>query len=111
MNEGFSIERAEPWGLEVDPVITSTIKATLNDIFGRSVTRSINKAMKAYSCKWEEVPCKAWLFSELLCRVIGEGHVIVEDLILENLYEKIGLEYEYIKGYEFHNYIEKIRIK
>ena len=107
----FSVDNTEPWESEIDPVITVTIKTTLNDIFGRKVTRSINKAMTIYACKWEEVPRKAMLFSSLLSSILGTGAGIVEDLILENLYEKIELEYRYIKGYEFHNHIERIRKK
>ena len=93
----------------LDDIIIETITSTLNDIFGKKVTRSINKAMNLYSYNWEEIPGNSLLFSTILCSIIGKGHVIVEDLILETLYREIGCKYEYVEDYNFQNHIEKIR--
>lgn len=93
----------------LDRIIIATIKRTLKDIFGKRVTVTINKAMKLQELHWNDVPKNSKRFSELLNEILGQGHVIVEDLILENLYGEMGLKYDYVSGYEFHNYLENIR--
>ena len=96
-------------GSDPDRFIITTIRATLNDVFGKRVITSFNKAMRAHSLRWEEIPDNPRLFSELLTKIVGRGHIILEDLILENLYREIGLPYDYVEGCEFHGHIEKIR--
>lgn len=96
-------------GSDPDRIILMTIRTTLNDVFGKRVITSFNKAMRVQSLRWEEIPDNPGLFSELLTKIVGRGHIVLEDLILENLYSEIGLPYEYVEGCEFHDHIEKIR--
>lgn len=96
-------------GSDPDRIITTTIRKTLYDIFGGRVIKSFNKALRTHSLRWEEIPDNPKLFSELLTKIVGRGHIVLEDMILENLYGEIGLPYDYVEGCEFHDYIEKIR--
>ncbi len=96
-------------GSDQDRFITTTIRTTLSEVFGKRVVTSINKAMRAHSLRWEEIPDNPRLFSELLTKIVGRGHVVLEDLILESLYRELGLPYDYVEGCEFHDHIEKIR--
>jgi len=108
------MEKRLPSNLEVsedmrDEIIITTIKTTLQTIFGKRVSGTINKALRIYSVRWDEIPSNPILLSEILTKMLGSGHVIVEDLILENLYEELGVPYAYIKDYRFHNHLERIR--
>ena len=96
-------------GSDPGRLITTTIETTLSEVFGKKVITSIKKAMRVHSLSWEEIPDNPRLFSELLTRIIGRGHVVLEDLILESLYREIGLTYDYVEGCEFHDHIENIR--
>lgn len=92
-----------------DRIIITTIKKTLNDVFGRRFITSFNKALRAHSLRWEEIPNNSRLFSELMTKMVGRGYIIIEDLILENLYGEVGLQYDYVEGYKFNDYIERMR--
>jgi len=96
-------------GYDPDRFIITTIRTTLSDVFGKRIITSINKVMRAHSLRWEEIPDNPRLFSELLIKIVGRGHIVLEDLILESLYMELGLPYEYVEGCEFHDHIEKIR--
>jgi hypothetical protein len=91
-----------------DRIISSTIRNTMQDVFGTKVIRSFNKALKAHSLTWDEIPNNPGLFSEVLKKIFGKGHVILEDLITENLYEEMGLRYEYKEGFKFQDHVEKM---
>lgn len=96
-------------GSDPELIIITTIRKTLHNIFGRRVITSFNKALRAHSLRWDEIPYNSRLFSEILTKIVGQGYVIIEDLILENLYGEIGLRYEFVEGYKFQDHIERIR--
>ena len=96
-------------GSDPELIIITTIRKTLHNIFGKRVVTSFNKALRAHSLRWEEIPYNSMLFSEILEKIVGRGYVIIEDLIIENLYEEMGLQYEYVKGYKINDHIERMR--
>lgn len=98
-----------PGGSDPDLIIITMIRKTLHNIFGRRVITSFNKALRAHSLRWEEIPYNSRLFSEILTKMVGRGDIIIEDLILETLYGEMGLRYESIEGYKFHDHVERLR--
>jgi len=95
--------------VNVDSIILKTIKDVLTEILGKKSYRNINESMKLYSIKWKEVPYNAEIFSNLLNYLLGPAYVNIEDLIIENIYEKIGLKYKIQNDLTFKNYIDELK--
>ncbi len=67
---------------------------------------------KSYSLKWEEIPKRGQVFADALRQILGSsGAVIIEDLILENFYAKLGLEFKWKKSYRFSDYVRESESK
>jgi hypothetical protein len=94
--------------INVDKVILDTIKDVLRSVLGRKSYSSIYRSMRHHSMKWSDVPNNAEVFSVLLANILGRAHVIIEDLIVESIYEKMGVTYTVRKDYVFHNYIDDL---
>lgn len=93
-----------------DELLKDTIKDTLRDVFGNSSTTTIIKTMeRVHSLRFEETPEKSELFDVALQSILGTGHQIIEDMILENLSLKLGQRHEYEKDCTFADYINKLR--
>lgn len=87
-----------------------TLDEVLTDVFNeKSVDDIFNTMESVYQLKKEDIPDNAHLLSKTLERIIGTGHIIIEDLVVENLHFKKGLDYENKKGYSFKNYIEELK--
>lgn len=87
-----------------------TIKTILLEIFGQDQFLNMIKVMEdSYSLNWEEIPEKPGVFSEALKGLLGKGSMIIEDLIVENLYISYGLEFEYKKTYSFNDYLFELK--
>ena len=56
----------------------------------------------------EEITKKPEIFSAGLVRLLDSGAPLIETLILENLYRKLGLRIEEKKGYEFSDCIKEL---
>jgi len=94
----------------VDDLLLETIGDVLRQVFGENSAKIILRNMKkSYSLKWEEIPKRAQVFSDALRNLLGSGGVIIEDLILETLYSKLELKFEWKKGYRFSDYIKELR--
>lgn len=93
-----------------DNTLLTTINELLTEIFSEDSVREIYRTMeKVYSLKKEEIPRRIQLFERSLKEIIGTGHSIIEDLLLENLYSKNGLNYVYKKEYELSDYIIELK--
>ena len=80
------------------------------NIFGKRTLERILRIMREkYSLKIDEVSEKPQVFSEALRRIIGGNSIIVEDLIVESLYIKIGLKSRWKKNYRFPDYMMEIK--
>ena len=92
-----------------DDLILKTIQDILTEVFGEKSFRKMRQTMKqSYSLEWYEVPLKSDVFSSALRRILGSGSVIIEDLIIENLYSNLGLELRWKKGFSFPDYIAQL---
>jgi len=63
----------------------------------------------SYSIKKRDIPKKPEVFVAALEKIFGEGALILEKLIAESLYSKLGLDYEEKDDYTFRNYVEEAR--
>jgi hypothetical protein len=96
----------------IDDLFLETIGDVLNQVFGENSAKTILRHVKkSSSLKWEEIPRRIEVFADALQKTLGIGAVIIEDLILETLYPKLGLEFRWKKGYGFWDYIEELRQK
>lgn len=99
-----------PDSTSFDDLLKSTIKETLKDVFGgRSASTIIRTIENVHSLRLEETSEKGELFKVALQSILGSGHQIIEDMILENLSVRLGKKYEYEKDYTFADYLNKLR--
>ncbi len=95
---------------DYDEILQMTIKETLKDVFGSRSASTIFKTMeRVHSLRLNEVPEKSRQFNIALKDILGTGHQIIEDLILENFSTKLGQRFEYVENYTFSDYINKIK--
>jgi len=93
----------------LNELLQVTIKDTLLDIFGEGSTKKIFNTMETvHSIRLEDVYSNSQLFNVALKEIIGSGHQIVEDLILENLFDKTGKVFEYRENFSFSDYVKSI---
>ena len=95
---------------DYDEILQVTIKETLKEIFGNKSAGTIIKTMeRVHSLRLEDVPEKGRQFKYALKDILGTGHQIIEDLILENFSIKLGRRLEYVEDYTFTDYINKMK--
>ena len=94
----------------VDDLLLETIGDVLNQVFGENAAKTILRHMKkSSSLKWDEIPGRIEVFAESLQKILGQGAVIIEDLILETLCQKFGLELESNRNSGFKDSIMGLR--
>lgn len=90
-------------------VLRETIINTLTDIFGKKAASNILKSIeRVYSLKLEDIPENGRQFESALESLLGKGHIIIIDLILENLFVNQGQKYVYVENYGFSDYINRL---
>ena len=95
----------------IDKVLPETINNILENIFGKKGKESLLHAMeKRYSLKRGEILDNVQGFADALHEILGSGSVIIEDLILETVYAKLNVEFEWKKDYRFSDYVNEVRI-
>ncbi|MEM2431655.1 MAG: hypothetical protein QXX94_06855 [Candidatus Bathyarchaeia archaeon] len=95
---------------QVNKIISEVAEEVMLNIFSRKALDNILRAMREkYFLDLDEMPKHPSIFSEALRRIIGVGSIIIEDLIIENLYIKLGLEFQWKKNYTFSDYINEIK--
>lgn len=95
---------------EIDVLLQVTIKDVLLGIFGAKSTKTIfNTIERVHSIRLDEVSLKSQRFDVALKDILGNGHQIVEDMILESLYDKTGKALVYRENYTFSDYINSIK--
>lgn len=93
-----------------DDTFLATINELLTDIFSEKSVKKIYTTMEqVYSLKTEDIPHNIQIFERSLKSIIGSGHTIIEDLLVESMYSMNGLNYEYKKDYEFSDYIIELK--
>ncbi len=66
---------------------------------------------RTYSIKKQDIPRKPEIFAKGLEKIFGAGASVIEKLILETLYSKLGLKYEEKEHYTFVDYLKEIQEK
>lgn len=95
---------------EFDKLLLKTIDETLSKTLGEASKKSfLQDIMRSSSLTWNEIPQRIQLFADVLHDLDSSN--IIEDLILETFYSKLGLEFKSKKGYTFSDYIEELRKK
>lgn len=95
--------------INIDDIILKTIEDVLIKVIGKKSYNNISKSITLYSIKWNDVPNNAKIFSNLLMDLLGPTHVKIEEMIIENIYENIGLKNKIQNDYSFHRYIGELK--
>ncbi len=75
-------------------------------VLGNTVRHALYyHAERIYHVKREEVPDRLAAFHEALSSLLGAGARIVERCIAQNLYNKLGLEFEEHEGWTLVDYV------
>ena len=97
---------------EFDSLLEGTIRETMVDVFGlKSANNIIDVMQEKHNLKIEEVPKRSNEFNKALRNIIGSGHMIIEDLILEDVSDKLGHKYESKMNKDFGEYVRYLRQK
>jgi hypothetical protein len=64
---------------------------------------------KSFSLKKHEIPQKPEAFFDGLRKIFGEGAHVIQKVILENFYSKLGLKYEEKENYTFVDYLKDVK--
>jgi biotin carboxylase len=101
-----AVEKNEDW----NSLFAETVDETLKQIFKEDGARVIYKFLESQTClKLEEVADKPKVFSASLERLMVSAARVIENVILKNLYSRIGLTFREKQGYEFSDYIRELR--
>jgi len=95
-------------GRSFDDLLLETMDDVLKQVFGEEPAKVILKHIKKRYSLEEEIPERVDVFSDALCKILGSGSVLIENLILKSLYSKLELKFEEKEGYEFSDYIKEL---
>ena len=90
-----------------EDIFMETIKEVICNVFDGEVSGMIFSYLKESSSRRPEDV--AQVFTEVLPKILGIGHVIIEDLVIETLYSKYGRRLQWKKGYGFKDYILELK--
>ncbi|MCW3993270.1 MAG: hypothetical protein NWE85_01730 [Candidatus Bathyarchaeota archaeon] len=63
----------------------------------------------SFEIRKDKIPANLTEFSKALEKIFGSGAVYLEKLIAKRLYEKLGLEFEEVKNWDFLEYVNNAR--
>ena len=86
-----------------------TIDEVIRNVFDDKTAEIILESYKDSSS--EKLDERLQMFTDTLSKILGVGSIIIQDLILESLYSKFGLELQRKKDYTFAEYILELAIK
>ena len=93
----------------LDDLLLEVVDETLRQVFKEAGTKAIYNLLESkFHFKREEIVEKSEVFSAGLERLLGSAALVIEKLILKNLYRKLGLKFEEKEGYEFSDYIKEL---
>jgi len=94
----------------LDDLLLIVVDETLREVFREAGTKVIYDFLGNNShLKLEEIGEKPEVFSAGLERLMVSAAQVIENLILKNLYRRLGLKFEEKEGYEFSDYIKELR--
>ena len=94
----------------LDDLLLEVADEMLKHVFRETGTKVIYDFLENNShLKREEIAEKPEVFSAGLERLLGSGALVIEKLILKNLYRKLELRFEEKKSYVFSDYVKNLR--
>jgi len=97
-------------GKDLNSFFAEAVDGTLKQIFKEDGAKVIYEFLENHSrLKLEEVADKPEVFSAILEMLMVSAAHVIEKMILKNLYRRLGLKFEEKSGYEFPDYIRKLR--
>ncbi|UCH32745.1 MAG: hypothetical protein JSV05_05070 [Candidatus Bathyarchaeota archaeon] len=95
---------------EFDKSLIQTIDIKLKHVFGEAGTSVIYNYLKsALSLPQNEIPKKLDVFTEGLTRFLSSGAMVVEKVILIDLYSEFGQEFHSREGFKFVDYVNELK--
>lgn len=92
-----------------EKMLLSGIDESVKQIFGENVAKSIYHYLENdYSLKYSDIPQKPEIFAKYLEENFGSGSRVIEAVIINNLYSKLGLPYQKRTGQKFADYIAEL---
>ncbi len=89
--------------LSFDDILAETIDEVVKNVFEKDIAKIVLKYLKKNSSK--KLNKRVRILADALPKILGESSVIIEDLILETLYSKCGLELKWKRNYRFADYV------
>ena len=97
---------------KLDDLLLNVVDETMKQVFKDAGAKVIYDFLENNShLKREEIAEKPEVFSAALERLMVSAAQMIKNLILKNLYRKLGLKFKEKKGYEFSDYIEELKEK
>jgi hypothetical protein len=90
-----------------DDVVMQTIDEVVRNVFEDKTAETIFRYSGEAGS--ENVDDRVRAFAGSLPKILGTGSVIIEDLILETLYSRLGLELQWKKDYGFTDYVIELK--
>lgn len=90
-----------------DDMVMQTIDEVVRNVFDDEIAETIFQRSTRSGSGGVDNTVRA--FADSLPKILGTGSVIIEDLILETLYSRLGLELERKKEYGFTEYVVELK--
>jgi hypothetical protein len=108
----FDVVNAVEKGAEWNEFFVEVVDETLKQIFSDDGTKVIYDFLEKHSkLRLKDVAENPEIFSASLERLMVSAARVIEQIILKNLYSRLGLKFEEKQGYEFADYIMELRGK
>ena len=96
-------------GVSFDEILLEAVEEGLMELGESSRAIVYFYVERNFSLKKTEIPKRLEDFSTAIRRIFGLGGIVMEELILKRLCEKLNVNYESVKDNEFHVAIEKTK--
>ncbi len=107
MSKGLNVvEERENWNVFFAEVVDETLKQIFKEEGAKAIYDFL---MNNAHLELEEAAEKPEIFSANLKRLMVSAAQVIEQIILKNLYSRLGLKFKKKKGYEFPDYIRELR--
>jgi hypothetical protein len=94
---------------DIEQIIAESVEEGLK-VLGDSGKQAILFYLeKSFSVKKHEIPQKPEVFADGLKKIFGEGAHVIQKVILENLYSRLGLKYEEKENHTFVDYLRDVK--
>lgn len=93
--------------LRLEDLLLDAVDEVVRNVFDDETATIILGYLKDNSSKMLDERVR--IFSQSLPRILGIGSVIIEDLVLETMYSKLGLEFEPKRDCDFEKYVLELK--